>query len=601
MKIIGISAFFHDSAAALLQDGVIRAAAQEERFTRRKNDAAFPENALSYCLKEAAIGIDDIDYIVFYEKPVVKLHRLYSTYLHFAPEGFHTFPQAMSIWSKYQVFQQDHLLCLLQKFELKRPTKEALLFSEHHLSHAASAFFASPFAEAAVLVIDAVGEWKTTSVYVGRDRSLECIKSIPFPHSLGLLYSAFTYYLGFSVNSGEYKVMGLAPYGRPVYASLIEDKIVNVKPDGSFHLNMAYFAFCVSETIIDDRFVSLFGHPRREPGDEIRQFHCDMAASIQFVLEQTLLKIARWVRRATGLDRLCLAGGVALNCVANSKLLRSGIFDDIWFQPAAGDAGGAIGAALAGYHMFCGRPRTIPEVDLMQGCLLGPGFADEEISRRLMLLGARFTVFGEEEFTNRVANALSEGKTVGWFQGRMEFGPRALGSRSILADPRLPEMKGVLNEYVKRREPFRPFAASVLDSSASSFFSLPSRECNYMLLTGDVLEHGDNLHNGNKKQYLPAVTHVDGSCRVQTVSKESNPRYRRLLSEFMSLTDCPVLLNTSFNVRGEPIVCTPEDAFNCFMSTDLDLLAIGACVLLKTEQTIHPYQLGNHFAGEDGW
>lgn len=596
MNIIGLSAFFHDSAAALLQDGVIRAAAQEERFTRRKNDAAFPENALSYCLKEANLRIDDIDHIVFYEKPVSKLHRLYSTYLHFAPEGSETFPQAMSIWSKCQVFQHSHL-SFLKKCGLKRPTKETLLFSEHHLSHAASAFFASPFAEAAVLVIDGVGEWKTTSLYVGNDRSLRCIKSILFPHSLGLLYSAFTYYLGFSVNSGEYKVMGLAPYGRPVYAGLIEERIIDVRPDGSFHLDMAYFNFCVGESIVDDRFVSLFGHPRREPGDELQQFHFDIAASIQLVLDEILLKITRWVRRLTGLKRLCLAGGVALNCVANSKVLRSGEFDDIWIQPAAGDAGCAIGAALAAYHMFCDQPRTIPEIDLMQGCLLGPVFTDEEISRQLMILGARFTEFGEEEFMQRVAYSLSAGKTVGWFQGRMEFGPRALGSRSILADPRVPEMKGKLNEHVKFRELFRPFAASVLDSSASTFFSMPCRESNYMLLIGDVVENRDSLRNG--KPSLPAVTHVDGSCRVQTVSKESNPRYQRLLREFMAVAGCPVLLNTSFNVRGEPIVCTPKDAFDCFMSTDLDLLAIGRCLLLKTEQTIHPHRLRDHFGEED--
>jgi carbamoyltransferase len=595
MLILGISAFYHDAAAALIDDGHIIAAAQEERFTRVKHDARFPEHAIRYCLKEGRVGLDAVDVIVFYEKPFLKFERLLETYVAFAPRGFRSFVRAMPLWVDEKLFQKRLLCDALVALGAGDGVAERLLFAEHHQSHAASAFFASPFREAAVLTMDGVGEWATTSLAVGHDHYLAARREVWFPHSLGLLYSAFTYYLGFKVNSGEYKLMGLAPYGEPKYKRLILEHLIDLKTDGSFQLNLDYFDYCTGLTMTNERFHDLFGGPPH-PTDAVPGVReMDLAASIQAVLEEAVFGLARAAAAETGLRALCLAGGVALNCVANGKLARSRLFDDLWIQPAAGDAGGAIGAALAAYHQHFGRPRTDRSGDGMTGALLGPAFDDGEIATRLAAAGARFEPLGEEALIDRAAAALAEGQALGWFQGRMEFGPRALGNRSILADARRPDMQRSLNLKVKFRESFRPFAPAVLAEDAAAWFDL-DRPSPYMLLVADVRDERrlqpspdeaarrglDRLNVA--RSLIPAVTHVDGSARVQTVDAATNPKFHRLISRFKALTGCPVLVNTSFNVRGEPIVATPEDAFRCFMGSDLDALAVGNCFLNKSAQ-----------------
>ena len=567
--ILGISAFYHDSAAALVRDGEIVAAAQEERFTRRKHDAGFPRHAVEYCLAE---GGGAPDYVVFYDKPFLKFERLLETYLAFAPRGFRSFRMAMPLWIREKLFQRDVLRRELRAF-LPGFDAAKLLFTEHHQSHAAAAFFPSPFEEALVLTMDGVGEWATTSAALGRGNRVEVLREIHFPHSLGLLYSAFTYYCGFRVNSGEYKLMGLAPYGQPRFANTIRERLIDVKPDGSFRMNMEFFNYCAGLTMTNARFHALFGGSPRRPEDEFTQHHKDVAASIQAVLEDVVLTMARWLRQETGMRNLCLAGGVALNCVANGRLLREGGFENLWIQPAAGDAGCAVGAALAVWHGFLGQRRAAGE-DRMKGALLGPGYTQEEIERALQAAGARYQVLDEAELLATTVQALTEEKAVGWFQGRMEFGPRALGARSILADARSASMQTTLNLKVKRRESFRPFAPAVPEESAREWFDLPV-ESPYMLLVADVL-----------RREIPAVTHVDGSARIQTVTREQNPRFHALLRAFETRTGCPVLVNTSFNVRGEPIVCTPADAFACFMNTEIEALAIGNCYLRKEDQSL---------------
>jgi carbamoyltransferase len=594
--ILGISAFYHDSAAALIADGCIVAAAQEERFTRKKHDSSFPQNAIRYCLAEAAIGLDDVDHVVFYDKPFLKFERLLETYLAFAPRGFRSFRMAIPLWLKEKLFQKRLLRQELQKFAPDFDWERRLLFSEHHQSHAASAFFASPFAEAAVLTMDGVGEWATTSLAVGRDNRLEMRKEIHFPHSLGLLYAAFTSYVGFRVNSGEYKVMGLAPYGEPRYAQKIFDHIVDVKPDGSFRLDQNYFDYCTGLRMTNARFDALFGGPPRQPEAELTQRDMDLAASVQAVTEEIVLRLARGIRQETGMKNLCLAGGVALNCVANGKLLREGLFEQLWVQPAAGDAGGALGAALAAYHLYHDRPRLpFGALDAMQGSYLGPGFSQSEIAPRLAAVGARFDVLAEPALLDATTTALVEEKAVGWFQGRMEFGPRALGNRSILGDPRSATMQKTLNLRVKYRESFRPFAPSVLREDVADWFEFDG-DSPYMLLVADVAQARRRTMNNDEaalfgidklnvaRSEIPAVTHVDYSARVQTVHRETNPRYHALLSAFKAKTGCPVLVNTSFNVRGEPIACTPEDAFRCFMGSEIEVLVAGDCFLRKEAQ-----------------
>jgi carbamoyltransferase len=596
--ILGISAFYHDSAAALIADGRIVAAAQEERFTRKKHDSGFPHNAIRYCLAEAAIGLDDVEHVVFYDKPFLKFERLLETYLAFAPRGFRSFRMAIPLWLKEKLFQKRLLRQELQKFAPDFDWERRLLFSEHHQSHAASAFFASPFAEAAVLTMDGVGEWATTSLAVGRDNRLQMRKEIHFPHSLGLLYAAFTAYVGFRVNSGEYKVMGLAPYGEPRYAQTILDHIVDVKPDGSFRLDQSYFDYCTGLRMTNARFHALFGGPPRQPEAELTQRDMDLAASVQAVTEDIVLRLARGIGQETGLKNLCLAGGVALNCVANGKLLREGIFERLWVQPAAGDAGGALGAALAAYHLYHDRPRlplVAGALDAMQGSYLGPGFAQADIAPRLAAVGARFDVLAEPALLDATTAALVEEKAVGWFQDRMEFGPRALGNRSILGDPRSPTMQKTLNLRVKYRESFRPFAPSVLREDVADWFELDD-DSPYMLLVADVAQARRRAMNDDDaalfgvdklnvaRSEIPAVTHVDYSARIQTVHRETNPRYHALLSAFKAKTGCPVLVNTSFNVRGEPIACTPEDAFRCFMGSEIEVLVAGDCFLRKEAQ-----------------
>jgi len=594
MRILGISAFYHDSAAALIDQGRIVAAAQEERFTRRKHDASFPHNAIAYCLAEAGIAADQLDHVVFYDKPFLKFERLLETYVALAPRGFRSFKMSIPLWLREKLFQKN-----LLRDELAKSSgdfdKDRLLFCEHHLSHAASAFYPSPFEQAAVLTMDGVGEWATTSAATGNGHRLEIFQEIHFPHSLGLLYSAFTYYTGFRVNSGEYKVMGLAPYGEPRFTQLILDHLIDLKPDGSFRLDMSYFDYCTGFTMTNDRFARLFGEPVRGPDQLLTGFHMDVAASIQAVLDEAVLRLTRNLAGQTGSRNLCLAGGVALNCVANGKILRDGRFDNIWIQPAAGDAGGAVGAALAAYHLFKDQPRHSNGADGMSGSFLGPGFAQAEIERRLTAAGAKFTVLGETDMIDRTAQALSEQKAVGWFQGRMEFGPRSLGARSILGDPRSPAMQKTLNLKVKYRESFRPFAPAVLREDVSEWFDLAS-DSPYMLVVADVREDkrrrmspdeaalfGIDKLNVSRSE-IPAVTHVDYSARIQTVHRDTNPLFHALLSRFKALTGCPVLVNTSFNVRGEPIVCTPEDAFRCFMGNELDMLVVGNCVLDKADQ-----------------
>ena len=596
MRILGISAFYHDSAAALIEDGEVVAAAQEERFSRKKHDSRFPEHAVAYCLAQAGAGADTIDHIAFYDKPFLKFERLLETYVAFAPRGFRSFAMAIPLWLKEKLFQKRLLRDRLKKHAPEFDWESRLLFAEHHQSHAASAFFPSPFDEALVLTMDGVGEWATTSAGIGRGNRLEIIKEIHFPHSLGLLYSAFTSYTGFKVNSGEYKVMGLAPYGEPRYAQAILDNLIDLKPDGSFRLDLSYFDYCTGLTMTNARFDALFGGPPRDPEDLVTQRVMDLAASIQAVLEEAVLRMTRALADETGMRNLCLAGGVALNCVANGKVLRDGRFDGVWVQPAAGDAGGALGAALAAYHLFEDRPRTVNNnQDSMIGSYLGPEYSQDEIEHRLAAAGARFTTLGDDALLEACADALAAGKALGWFQGRMEFGPRALGARSILGDARSPTMQSVLNLKVKYRESFRPFAPSVLREDVAEWFELDA-DSPYMLLVADVAaphrramtDHEKALFGIDRlnvpRSDIPAVTHVDYSARIQTVHRETNPRYHALISRFKARTGCPVIVNTSFNVRGEPIVCTPEDAFRCFMGTGIEALAIGNCLLDKAAQ-----------------
>jgi carbamoyltransferase len=598
VRILGLSAYYHDSAAALVEDGRVVAAAQEERFTRRKHDSHFPVNAIRYCLHEAGATLPSIDRVVFYDKPFLKFERLLETYLAFAPRGMKSFRMSMPLWLREKLFLKDLLKGELIKLEgaTKKTSRwnGELLFSEHHLSHAASAFFPSPYEEALVLTMDGVGEWATSSVAVGRGNRLEVHKEIHFPHSLGLLYSAFTYYTGFKVNSGEYKVMGLAPYGRPLYAQRILEHLIDVKPDGSFRLDLSYFDYCTGLTMTNERFDALFEGPVRKGEDRLTQRHMDLAASIQAVTEEVVLRITRALAAETGMKNLCLAGGVALNCVANGKVLRDAKFEGLYAQPAAGDAGGALGAALGGYYLQLGRERKV-DGDAMRGAYLGPAFTQAEIASRLAACGAEFEVLDDAALIRTAAADLADGKAMGWFQGRMEFGPRALGNRSILGDPRSPTMQKTLNLKVKYRESFRPFAPSVLRHRVADWFELDG-DSPYMLLVADVVKSRRRQMTAAEEQLfgidklnvlrsdIPAVTHLDYSARVQTVHEDTNPRYFALLAEFERLTGCPVLVNTSFNVRGEPIVGSPDDAFRCFMGTELDVLAVGNCYLRKPAQ-----------------
>lgn len=596
MRILGISAFYHDSAAALIEDGRIVAAAQEERFTRKKHDSGYPTLAIEYCLAEAGCKMGDIDHVVFYDKPFLKFERLLETYLAFAPRGFRSFRMAIPLWLKEKLFQKSLLAKELKKAEPGYDWEKKLLFSEHHVSHAASAFFPSPFEEAVVLTMDGVGEWATTSLGIGRGNRLEIEKEIHFPHSLGLLYSALTYYTGFKVNSGEYKVMGLAPYGAPRFAQTIFDHLIDLKDDGSFRLNQKYFDYCTGLTMTNARFDALFGGPPRKPDELLTQRHMDLAASVQAVLEEVVLRLTRAAAKETGIRNLCLAGGVALNCVANGKVLRDGKFDKVWVQPAAGDAGGALGAALAAYYSFLDKPRTVPnQLDAMEGSYLGPSFKQADIEARLMGAGAAFETLSDDQLIDRTAGALKDGNAVGWFQGRMEFGPRALGNRSILGDARSPAMQKTLNLRVKYRESFRPFAPSVLREDVADWFDLDG-DSPYMLMVADVSKNRqrkmtveeEKLFGIDKlnvpRSEIPAVTHVDYSARIQTVHAQTNPRYHRLIGRFKDMTGCPVVVNTSFNVRGEPIVCTPEDAFRCFMGSEIEVLVVGNCYLRKERQ-----------------
>lgn len=595
MRVLGISAFYHDSAAALIEDGRIVAAAQEERFTRKKHDSSFPQNAVAYCMETANLKLDELDHVVFYDKPFLKFERLLETYVALAPRGFRSFNMAIPLWIREKLFQKSLLSRDLRKFSNGLVGTDKLLFCEHHLSHAASAFFPSPFKDAVVLTMDGVGEWATTSAGLGEGHHLEIFQEIHFPHSLGLLYSAMTYYTGFKVNSGEYKVMGLAPYGEPKYAKAILDNLIDVKPDGSYRLNMSYFDYCTGLTMTNERFAKLFGAPVRSPDKLLTPFHMDVAASTQAVLDEIVLRMTRSLAKQTGSRNLCLAGGVALNCVTNGKVLRDGKFANVWIQPAAGDAGGALGAALAAVHIFKDEPRKINGGDSMSGAFLGPSFSQAEIETRLAKAGAHFAVLSEGDMIETTARALAAEQAVAWFQGRMEFGPRALGARSILGDPRSATMQKNLNLKVKYRESFRPFAPSVLREDVSDWFELDS-DSPYMLIVAGVrrdkrramTNEEEALFGIDKlnivRSEIPAVTHVDYSARVQTVHEDTNPLYYRLLKRFKALTGCSVLVNTSFNVRGEPIVCTPEDAFRCFMGNELDLLVVGNCVMAKQEQ-----------------
>ena len=593
--ILGISAFYHDSAAALVIDGKIVAAAQEERFTRKKHDPSYPTNSIDYCLKEAKLSLEQVDYIAFYDKPFLKFERLLETYVAFAPKGLKSFRMAMPVWLREKLFLKNVLINEIKKSD-KKFNHNKLMFGEHHFSHAASAFYASPFEEAVVLTLDGVGEWATTTVAIGKGHNLDIVKEMHFPHSLGLLYSAFTYYTGFRVNSGEYKVMGLAPYGEPKYKDLILDKLVDIKEDGSFRLDQSYFNYATGLTMVNQKFADLFGEPIRKPDtDKLTQFHMDIAASVQAVTEEVVLTITRSLAKEYSIPNLCMAGGVALNCVANGKILRDKSFKDIWIQPASGDAGGAIGCALAVWHKELNKPRVVNPNDAMQGSYLGPSYEQDVIKNKLLECGAIFDSLSEDKMIEQTAQALADGMAVGWFQGRMEFGPRSLGGRSILGDPRSEDMQKTLNLKVKYRESFRPFAPSVLSEDVSEWFEA-DYDSPYMLLVDDVKkdkrikmtrEEGflfgiDKLNI--KRSSIPAVTHVDYSARIQTVHKETNPKYHALITKFKENTDCSVLVNTSFNVRGEPIVCTPEDAFKCFMGTDLDMLVVDNCIIRKDQQ-----------------
>lgn len=594
--ILGLSAFYHDSAAAMLVDGALVAAAQEERFTRKKHDAAFPENALRYVLDAAGMSLADVDAVAFYDKPFLKFERLLQTYVATAPKGFQSFAAAMPVWLREKLFQKDMLLKALKGFDKKFKDPDRLLFSEHHFSHAASAFYPSPFEEAIVLTLDGVGEWATTTVALGRGAELDIKREIHFPHSIGLLYSAFTYYTGFKVNSGEYKLMGLAPYGEPRFKDLILDNLIDLKPDGSFRLDMSYFNYMTGLTMTNGKFDQLFGEPaRKAESDRLTQFHMDVAASIQAVTEEVVLRLSSALVKEFGIANLCMAGGVALNCVANGKIVKKGDVKKLWVQPAAGDAGGAVGAAYAVYHKEMGKPRTPVSPDAMHGAYLGPSYAQADIEARLKSAGAVFDVLSESELAEKTAEALADGAAVGWFQGRMEFGPRALGARSILGDARSPTMQKLLNLKVKYRESFRPFAPSVLAEKVSDWFEL-DEESPYMLLVAGVREDRRRAMNADAQNLfgidklnvprsdIPAVTHVDYSARVQTVHAETNPAYHRLISAFNRRTGCPVIVNTSFNIRGEPIVCTPEDAFRCFMGTEIEALVVGNAFLKKDAQ-----------------
>jgi carbamoyltransferase len=597
-SILGVSAFYHDSAACLVQNGQIVAAAQEERFTRKKHDAGFPHHAVEFCLRQGGVGIRDVDYLVFYDKPFVKFERLLETYLSYAPKGLGSFLISIPVWIKEKLFLRNLLEKAFRQvgsFE-KKEALPPLLFGEHHESHAAAAFFPSPYDEAVVLCMDGVGEWATTSAWVGRGNQLTPLWEIPFPHSIGLLYSAFTYYTGFKVNSGEYKVMGLAPYGEPKYVKTILDNLVDVKPDGTFRLNMDYFDYCTGLRMTNKKFDAVFGGPPRQPESALTQREMDLARSVQEVTEMVMLRLANSLHRETGLSNLCLSGGVALNCVGNGRVLREGPFHGLWIQPAAGDAGSALGAALNVHHLYLNQPRNCQgSSDTMRGSYLGPRFSNEEIERSLQQLDAPYERVEDPVLFQRVAEYLADGKVIGWFQGHMEFGPRALGGRSILGDPRSEKMQSVMNLKIKYRESFRPFAPSVLRERVSEYFEMDT-DSPYMLLVAQVVEKrrravgpdqqqlwGIDLLNVPKSD-IPAVTHVDYSARVQTVSPDNNPRYYQLLQAFENQTGCAVLINTSFNVRGEPIVCTPEDAFRCFMRTEMDVLVLENCLVLKEHQ-----------------
>ena len=594
-SILGISAFYHDSAACILKDGKIIAAAQEERFTRKKHDPSYPYNAIEFVLKYANLKLSEVDQIVFFEKPFLKFERLLETYVAFSPKGFVSFSKAMPLWIKEKLFQKNFLFNKLKEHDQNYKSDKNIYFSDHHLSHAASAFFPSPFEEAVVLTADGVGEWATTTVAVGKNNNLDIKKEIHFPHSLGLLYSAFTYYTGFKVNSGEYKLMGLAPYGNPIYEDKIKE-LIDIKDDGTFRLDQSYFNYATGLTMTNNKFHKLFGQkPRDTQKDNITQFHMDIAASIQKVTEEIMIKLSKSIQEEYGIKNLCLAGGVALNCVANGKILKEKIFDNIWIQPAAGDAGGSLGAALAFWHKEQKNKRVISSTDDMQGSYLGNKYTQQQIEKELETAGAVFDTFEFDEITEQTAEYLSNEKVIGWFQGRMEFGPRALGGRSILGDPRSEKMQKNLNLKVKFRESFRPFAPSVLREDLSKWFDLDVNSP-YMLLVASINPERKILMSDEQKKLfgidklnikrseIPAVTHVDYTARVQTVTKDTNSRYYDLISKFKSKTGCPVIVNTSFNVRGEPIVCSPTDAFNCFMGTELDYLVIGDCILDKTKQ-----------------
>ncbi|MFO0699138.1 MAG: carbamoyltransferase [Nitrospira sp.] len=598
MYILGVSAFYHDSAACLVHEGEIIAAAQEERFTRKKHDPGFPHRAVQFCLAQAGIGITDVKYIVFYDKPLIKFERLLETYVAFAPKGIRSFLAAMPVWLKEKLFlrkllQKEVLACVEGVTEAQLPE---LLFGEHHESHAASAFFASPYQKAGVLCMDGVGEWATTSAWLGEGSTLTPLWEIPFPHSLGLLYSAFTYYTGFKVNSGEYKVMGLAPYGEPKYVKTIYEHLLDLKPDGTFRMNMEYFNYCTGLTMTSRKFDEVFGGPPRQPESKLSQREMDLARSIQEVTEEVMLRLSRTMHRETGVEYLCMAGGVALNCVGNGRVLREGPFKGLWIQPAAGDAGGALGAALSAWHLYENKPRTVSNVkDQMKGSYLGPAFSNDEVESRLKQLGAAYVRMEDKALFNRVAEELASGKVVGWLQGRMEFGPRSLGGRSILGDARSTKMQSVMNLKIKYRESFRPFAPSVLRERVSDYFQM-NCDSPYMLLVAPVLEKRRMPFNPDQtglwgidllnipRSDIPAVTHLDYSARVQTVHEDTNPRYYSLLKAFEEKTGYAVLVNTSFNVRGEPIVCTPEDAYRCFMRTEMEVLVLENFVLMKDEQ-----------------
>tara|TARA_B110000259_G_C14010383_1_gene399404 strand:- start:390 stop:2228 length:1839 start_codon:yes stop_codon:yes gene_type:complete len=594
--VLGISSFYHDSAASLIHDGAIIAAAQEERFSRKKHDERFPKNAIRYVLQEGKLELNQVDYIVFFEKPFLKFERLLETYLAFAPKGFKSFSLAMPVWLREKLFQKKYLFDLLHELDEEFKDIKKIKFSEHHFSHAASAFYPSPFDEAIILTLDGVGEWATTTVAHGKGNKITMLKEIHFPHSLGLLYSAFTYYAGFKVNSGEYKLMGLAPYGKSIYKKLILKKLIDLKEDGSFRLDMSYFNFATGLTMTNKKFDSLFGQPsRKSEKGMLTQFHMDIAASIQSVIEEIVLKITKNIFTEYKIKNLCLAGGVALNCVANGKILKNKIFNKIWIQPAAGDAGGSLGAALGYWHHELDQKRRVNPNDSMNGSYLGPSFENSQIEHELRLMNVNFKKYKEDDLIDILANELSKEKTIGWFQGRMEFGPRALGARSILADPRSSNMQKELNLKVKFRESFRPFAPSVLSEEANNWFNLKDLSP-YMLMVAEIKKElqipmtreQENLFGINKlnikRSKIPAVTHVDFSARIQTVHQSTNPKYYKLIKKFKEITGCPILVNTSFNIRGEPIVGNIKDAVQCFMGTNLDILAIGDFILLKSEQ-----------------